>query len=69
MAISIFMLGIVLVGVGLFGIKHPESWLFWNLIDDRERGDEHLAFTRSGGKLVIIMGVVIIGFGIQHLFI
>lgn len=65
----IIFLGFLIIAFGRFAIKNPDSWIFRRIGDDSEPSDDYLAYTRFGGVVSIMMGSVIIIFGIQHLLI
>ncbi|UNK19327.1 hypothetical protein MNQ98_04640 [Paenibacillus sp. N3/727] len=63
MSVFPILLGLAVIAVGLIANKNPESWLFRRIDDDFERSDVQLSYTRYGGVVCSMMGVVISMFG------
>ncbi|GIP43290.1 hypothetical protein J45TS6_17490 [Paenibacillus sp. J45TS6] len=68
MFIFYFLMGVCVIALGILAIKRPDSWLFKRIGDDREPIDTWLSYVKFAGVISIIMGVIIIILGMQHLF-
>lgn len=66
--IQIFIFGVIVILLGVFAIKCPDSLLF-RRFGDTDPTDEYLASVRFRGKLIIGTGILIIVLGSQHLFV
>ncbi|OAB44508.1 hypothetical protein [Paenibacillus glacialis] len=63
------LLGSAVIALGIFAIKHPDSWWFRNLFDDREPSDLLISYTKFAGKITIGIGAFIILISTQYVFI
>ncbi|NWL90373.1 hypothetical protein DMN77_22740 [Paenibacillus sp. 79R4] len=61
------LLGIVAIAVGIYAIKNPYSWWFKRIGDDRDPSEARILYVKFAGKAVIMLGVIIIILGVQHL--
>jgi len=60
------ILAIITIAIGVFAIKNPSSKFFRRIGKDfdTEPSDERQSFTRFGGMIVIIMGLIILILGV-----
>lgn len=63
------LLGGGIIALGIYAVKHPDSWMFRRIGDDREPSEMGLSYTRFAGKVAVMTGVIIIVFGAQALFV
>jgi len=63
------LLGSAVIALGIYAIKHPDSWVFRRIGDDREPSESYTSYLKFVGIITIGMGAIIILFGSQHLFI
>ncbi|AJS59980.1 hypothetical protein [Paenibacillus sp. IHBB 10380] len=68
MFIFYFLLGSAVIALGIFAIKHPDSWWFKRIGDDRERSNMWISYIKFAGKITIGFGALIILLSTQHLF-
>ncbi len=68
MFVFYFLMSVCVIALGIFAMKRPDSWLFKRLGYDREPSDMWLSYVKFAGIISIIMGVIIIILGTQHLF-
>lgn len=61
------LLGIAVIAIGIYAIKNPYSWWFKRIGDDRDPSDMWIWYIRFAGKITIMLGVMIIVLGTQHL--
>lgn len=57
MAVLNMMLGLATIGLGIYTVKNPHSWLFKRLGDDSEPSEGYLQSIRFRGKLIVVIGV------------
>ncbi|WP_195571512.1 hypothetical protein [Paenibacillus sp. 1001270B_150601_E10] len=57
MGVVNMMLGLATIGLAIFTIKNPHSWLFKRLGDDSEPSNACLQSIRFRGKLLVAIGV------------
>lgn len=68
MFIFYFLMGVCVIALGILAIKRPDSWLFKRIGYDKDPSDMWLSYVKFAGIISIIMGVIIIILGTQHLF-
>lgn len=69
MFIFTLLLGSATIALGIFAIKHPDSWWFKRIGDDREPSDSWMGYIKFAGKLTIVLGAIISLLGVRFLFV
>lgn len=67
MFVFTLLLGSAVIAHGIFAIKHPDSWWFKRIGDDREPSDSWISYIKFAGKITIGLGALIIISGAQYL--
>ncbi|MEC0173189.1 hypothetical protein [Paenibacillus graminis] len=61
------LLGSAVIALGIFAIRHPDSWWFKRIGDDSEPSEGWMGYIKFAGKITIGLGAMIIIFGAQYL--
>ncbi|OMF79909.1 hypothetical protein [Paenibacillus glucanolyticus] len=61
------LIGIALITIGIYSIRHPDSWWFRRSRDDIELSDLRIWYLKFAGKMIIAFGALVILMSFQHL--
>lgn len=65
--IFIALMGMALIAIGIYAIRHPDSWWFRRSRDDIELSELRIWYLKFAGKMTIAFGALMILLSFQHL--
>lgn len=66
--VIIIITGLLLMALGLFAIKRPDSWWFKRLGDDSDPSESYTSYIKFIGLVISIFGLLVLTAGIMNCY-